>query len=104
MRKRVFCFVVLMASLAWPQQPAKESAADLLRAALNAMGGEQKIRDLKTIHFTAVGHRSFLEQSERPEGPYIIEYAHIEEWRDLEHENWKQEAKTQNVLRKTPAP
>lgn len=98
MRKRVFCFVVLMASLAWPQQPAKESAADLLRAALNAMGGEQKIRDLKTIHFTAVGHRSFLEQSERPEGPYIIEYAHIEEWRDLEHEHWKQEAKTQNVL------
>lgn len=87
-----------MASFAWPQQPAKGSAAELLHAALNAMGGEQKIRDLKAIHLTAVGHRNFLEQSERPEGPYIIEYSRIDEWRDLEHGNWKQEAKTQDVL------
>jgi glyoxylase-like metal-dependent hydrolase (beta-lactamase superfamily II) len=95
---RVLIFVALLTSAAWPQQAAKESAADLLRAALNAMGGEQKVRDLKTIHFTSIAHRNLLEQSERPEGPYILEYAHSEEWRDLEHGNWKQEAKTQDVL------
>src|SRR5215472_1060687 len=87
-----------VASMAWPQTASRNSAADLLRRALAAMGGEQKMRDLKTIHFIAVGHRNFLEQSERPEGPYIIEYAHIEEWRDLEHGSWKQEARTQDVL------
>ncbi len=95
------CVLILfmsMTSVAWPQQPARNSAADLLHDALTAMGGEQRIRDLKAIHFTAVGHRNLLEQSERPEGPYIVDYAHIDEWRDLEHGRWKQETKTQNVL------
>jgi hypothetical protein len=62
------------------------------------MGGEQKIRDLKSIHFTAVGHRNLLEQSERPEGPYIVDYEQVDEWRDLVHGGWKQETKTRNVL------
>ena len=98
MKIRVLIFSLAMMSVAWPQQQPRDSAADLLHAALAAMGGEQQIRDLKTIHITAVGHRNLLEQSERPEGPYIVEYAHIDEWRDLEHGRWKQETKTQNVL------
>jgi len=88
----------MLASAAWSQQPSRSNAVDLLHSALTAMGGEQKIRGLKTIRFTALGHRNYLEQSERPEGPYIIEYAQIDEWRDLEHGNWRQEAKTRNVL------
>jgi hypothetical protein len=95
---RIFIFLMVMTSLAWPQQDAGESAANLLHASLAAMGGEQKIRDLKSIHFTAVGHRNFLEQSERPEGPYIVDYEQIDEWRDLVHGSWKQETKTRNVL------
>jgi hypothetical protein len=95
---RVLIFSMAMISVAWPQQPSGGNAADLLHGALAAMGGEQKIRDLKTIHFTAAGHRNLLEQSERPEGPYIIDYFHIDEWRDLEHGSWKQETKTQNAL------
>lgn len=98
MKIRIFIFFMAMTSLAWPQQEASESAADLLHASLAAMGGEQKIRDLKGIHFTAVGHRNFLEQSERPEGPYIVDYEQIDEWRDLVHGSWKQETKTRNVL------
>jgi hypothetical protein len=89
---------LLTAPVAPTQQTARSSAADLVHNALTAMGGEQKIRGLKTIHFTALGHRNYLEQSERPEGPYIIEYAQIDEWRDLEHGSWKQESKTRNVL------
>jgi glyoxylase-like metal-dependent hydrolase (beta-lactamase superfamily II) len=95
---RVLVFLMAAACMAWPQKASQPSAADLLHSALAAMGGEQKVRDLKAIHFTAVGHRNFLEQSERPEGPYIIEYARIEEWRDLEHNRWRQEAKTRDVL------
>jgi hypothetical protein len=95
---RLLIFLLAMVTIASPQQPARSSAADLLHSALTAMGGEQKIRGLKIIHFTALGHRNYLEQSERPEGPYIIEYAQIDEWRDLEHNSWKQESKTRNVL------
>jgi hypothetical protein len=98
LKVRALIFSSILVSAAWAQQPARSSAADLLHSALTAMGGEQKIRDLKTIHFTALGHRNYLEQSERPEGPYIIEYAQIDEWRDLAHSGWKQEAKTRNVL------
>jgi hypothetical protein len=95
---RVLIFLMMMASVARPQQTGKEGTADLLHLALSAMGGEQKVRDLKTIHFTAVGHREFLEQSERPQGPYIVDYWHIDEWRGLEHGSWSQEIKNRNVL------
>ena len=98
MKKVVFIFTLIAVSVAWAQQPAGNNAASLLHSALSAMGGEQKVRDLKSIHLTAIGHRNFLEQSERPEGPYIIEYARIEEWRDLVHGNWKLVTHTQDVL------
>jgi hypothetical protein len=57
------------------------------------MGGEQKIQALSTIHLEASVIRSMLEQSERPEGPYILENNQVEEWRDLAHRNWKRTVK-----------
>ncbi|HEY6304835.1 MAG TPA: hypothetical protein VI488_00070 [Candidatus Angelobacter sp.] len=54
------------------------------------MGGEEKVRALTSLHFLASVQRNELEQSERPEGPYIVENNQVEEWRDLAHENWKQ--------------
>src|SRR5580692_2811176 len=66
-------------------------AADLLHQALRQMGGEDKLKALRTIHFQATGYRNALEQSERPEGPYIVEYDQISESRDFEHRRWKQE-------------
>ena len=87
-----------MVAVAHAQSTQPSSASDLLHNALAAMGGEQKIRDLKTLHLTMLGHRNFLEQSERPEGPYIVEYEEIDEWRDLEHGRWQQEAHSRDVL------
>jgi hypothetical protein len=43
----------------------------LARKALDAMGGEQKLRNLETVRFKAIGQRNMLKQSERPEGPYM---------------------------------
>lgn len=99
------CVLILfmsMTSVAWPQQPARNSAADLLHDALTAMGGEQKILGLKTLHLSLVGHRNLLEQSERPEGPYIVEYDDIDEWRDVEHGSWRQEMHSRNALKNRP--
>jgi hypothetical protein len=75
---------------AYPATPAV-GATDLLHTALRQMGGEDKLRALRTVHFRAAGYRNALEQSERPEGPYIVEYEQISEARDLEHGCWKQE-------------
>lgn len=98
MKIRVLILFMSMISTAWPQEPARNNAADLLHDALTAMGGEQKIRELKTLHLNLVGHRNLLEQSERPEGPYIVEYDDINEWRDVEHGRWRQEMHIRNAL------
>jgi hypothetical protein len=57
------------------------------------MGGEQKVRALSTLHIQSSVVRSMLEQSERPEGPYILENDQVEEWRDLAHSNWQRTVK-----------
>src|ERR1700722_4891049 len=59
------------------------NAVSLARKALEAMGGEQELRNLETVRFKAIGQRNMLEQSERPEGPYIVEYEEISEARDF---------------------
>ena len=84
---RSACVLLLLCGSAIAQ--SAQSPSDLLHAALNAMGGEQKVRDLSGLHLEASILRNMLEQSERPEGPYILESNHVEEWRDLAHGNWK---------------
>lgn len=85
--RRLFCLVFLFPFLAWGQ--AAQSPADLLHEGLAAMGGEQKVRALSALHIQATVMRNMLEQSERPEGPYILENDQSDEWRDLAQGNWK---------------
>ena len=89
--RRLACVLLAFPVLALGQAP--QSPTDLLQAGLAAMGGEQEIQALSTIHFEASVIRSMLEQSERPEGPYILENNQVEEWRDLAHGNWKRTVK-----------
>jgi metallo-beta-lactamase superfamily protein len=84
---RVFAVVVLVGICA--QSQGQQSAADLLHSALAAMGGEDTIRHLSGLHFEASLIRNELEESERPEGPYILENDQVEEWRDFAHHAWR---------------
>lgn len=74
------------------------SAADLMHASLTAMGGEEKIRALNTLHVEASLIRNELEESERPEGPYILENDQVEEWRDLAQKAWKSTTKLHGAM------
>ena len=49
------------------------------------MGGEAALRGLATVHLQTVGHEFYIEQSERPEGPFIVEYHTTVEDRDSAH-------------------
>jgi hypothetical protein len=80
------CFLALAIDAAG----ASKETTDLLHEALRQAGGEDNLRALRSVHFDALGHRNWLEESERPEGPYVVEYDQISEWRDLEHSRWKQ--------------
>jgi hypothetical protein len=82
----------LVSLLLWlPASPAPgatafdsvEKAKEYVQDGLAQMGGEQTVRGIKSVRFKAIGHRNELEQSERPEGPYIVEYDQISETRDF---------------------
>jgi len=64
-------------------QTSGETARGIVAAAIAAMGGEDKLRALKSLRIEGVGHINFLEQSERPEGPWIVGYEQFTELRDL---------------------
>ena len=75
---RWFAGVLLSISIGTQAQTV-QSPADLMHAALAAMGGEEKVRQLTAFHFESFAIRNELEESERPEGPYIIENDQVEE-------------------------
>ncbi|MEQ9568573.1 MAG: hypothetical protein RLN75_00150, partial [Longimicrobiales bacterium] len=64
--------------------PPRAPAVALVEAALEAMGGEARWRALGSIRIESTGHQHALEQSERPEGPWLTTYLQTSELRDLE--------------------
>src|SRR5579864_2542117 len=93
-RKIILCLLALISVLpGWTALAANPTgqAANLLHEALRQMGGEDKLKALHAVRFHGRGYRNMLEQSERPEGPYIVEYQDVSQWRDLDHARWKQE-------------
>jgi hypothetical protein len=73
----------------------RQGATDLLRNAIRAMGGEEALRGIHSLQFSATQERNALEQSEWPEGPYIAEIDQIREWRDFAGRRWKQAVNAQ---------
>lgn len=64
--------------------PARDIAARaLVRDAVAAQGGEAALRAVKAIEWRGSGYRAGLEQSERPEGPYIVEFDTVVETHDV---------------------
>jgi hypothetical protein len=61
-----------------------------LQSALEAMGGGERLRAIKSVSLKGNGHTNLLEQSERPEGPWIVSYEEINELRDLEGRRLRQ--------------
>lgn len=55
------------------------SAAALLQKAIEAQGGEKLLRSIRSVQWIASGYRNELEESERPEGPYITDFLSIRE-------------------------
>src|SRR5579884_4558119 len=58
----------------------------LILAALQAMGGRQRLLAVHSVNLTAVGTRQMVEQSERPTGPYFIDQFTLTQSVDLQRE------------------
>jgi hypothetical protein len=77
-------FVCLAASLLLASQPARpDTARAVVSRSIEALGGERALRSLSTLQIEAIGHDYFIEQSERPEGPFITRYVQTSEKRDV---------------------
>src|SRR4029079_11250012 len=81
LRKKVVCPVAAIAAA--PQGPRTDSARAVVTRAVEALGGESALRNLSTLQIEAVGHDYFIDQSERPEGPWVTRYVQTSEKRDV---------------------
>jgi hypothetical protein len=71
-----------------PQALPHKDARAWVRTAVERMGGETLLRNIRTLRVEGSGYRNLLEQSERPEGPWIPSVEHdIELW-DLAGGQW----------------
>jgi hypothetical protein len=78
--------VCLLAALAAvPQSSGSDAAARIVSRAIDAIGGQAALTGIKTLQIDAIGHEYYIEQSERPEGPFIVGYLSTSEKRDVEH-------------------
>lgn len=68
------------------KQASADKARELVGAALAAMGGAEKLRRLSSLTIEGVGHVFALEQSERPAGPWLVNYEQSREIRDLNNQ------------------
>lgn len=66
-------------------------AVELVKKSAEAMGGLEKLQNIKTLQFKSNGHLFMLEESERPAGPWLVVYNQMTETRDLETGSVRQE-------------
>lgn len=71
------------AALAAPQGQASTDSRHLVDLAIEAMGGLETLRGLHAVRLEGFEFQNMLEQSERPEGPYLVIASSFEEIRDL---------------------
>src|SRR5690242_9761699 len=91
---RFLMLVVAALCVTSASQPAGSavslSADALIDSSLQAMGGADVLNAIRSLELKGTLLRNALEQSERPEGPYISELIRITELRDHAARRWQQ--------------
>jgi hypothetical protein len=64
-------------------QASPQTARVIVARSIDALGGEAALKGVTTLQIDAVGHEYFIDQSERPEGPFITRYVQTSEKRDV---------------------
>src|SRR5581483_3892633 len=85
-----FAFVLLFIA-ASAASAAAQTARDLVRASIDAVGGDERLRAIHAIEIKGIGHRYGLEQSERPEGPWLVQYEQVDDILDFDRQRFREE-------------
>lgn len=62
------------------------------------MGGEQKLRALSMMKLEGIAHQYFLEQSERPEGPWLVDYQEFSELHETSAMRLRRTTRSRSIL------
>ena len=76
---------------------ANPSPKELVEKAISAMGGKQKLSSILSVYIEGIGHTNFLEQSERPQGPWFVNYEQANEFRDYSKKRYYLKKETKNI-------
>lgn len=74
-----------------PGPGAPDGARALVQQMIEGMGGAERLRGIRSIRAKSIGYYHHMEQSERPEGPWIVNYTQVNELRDFEHARLRHE-------------
>ncbi|MEO8360374.1 MAG: hypothetical protein ABI672_10120 [Vicinamibacteria bacterium] len=92
---------VLMSSVALATgatQTTPENPRPLVQKMVDAMGGADRLVSIRAIQSKGISYNHHLEQSERPEGPWIVTYAQATETRDLDHSRVRHEESSRSFF------
>ena len=95
---KCYLFVLLGFITAAGSSQGKKSGETLLLNSISAMGGEEKLRGIYSLSLQGIGHSYFLEQSERPEGPWFANYEQVSQLRDYRRNRVYVEKEQKNIL------
>jgi glyoxylase-like metal-dependent hydrolase (beta-lactamase superfamily II) len=76
------CLLGILLSSA-PQSARPEPARALVTRAIDAVGGVAALKSVASLQLESIGHEYFIDQSERPEGPFVTTYLQTAEKRDV---------------------
>ncbi|TQF12560.1 hypothetical protein FJV41_28470 [Myxococcus llanfairpwllgwyngyllgogerychwyrndrobwllllantysiliogogogochensis] len=97
MRRLPLSLVLATLLFASTARSAEDTARPRVQAALEAMGGEARLRALSSLRIHGIGHWNLLEQSERPAAPWLVMYEQLEEVRDLRHRRLRQKTESRGA-------
>lgn len=95
---RSYLFVLLSFFTAAGFSQGREPGETLILKSIAAMGGEERLRAISTLRVQGIGHSYFLEQSERPEGPWFVNYEQVSQLRDYRNNRVYLEKEQKNIL------
>src|SRR5215469_11883930 len=77
------CLLAGGLSVTSPAPWAPEDAHAIVSRAIYALGGRAALEGIASLAIESIGHDYFIDQSERPEGPFIVMYVSTSEQRDV---------------------
>src|SRR6185437_3200374 len=71
------------AALHAAQPDATARAKSLIRESIRELGGEERLRSVRSLHLTGNSYTNRLQDSANPQGPWLVDFDRFTEYQDL---------------------